>query len=99
MAAVDPRLFRFTQVARRNLVLSVATAALVIVQAWLLAGLITAAFQEGADLTELRTPMALTPRDTLSIRRGRSTIQNAGRAGETWRSAQAGAHPDRPRRH
>ena len=62
MAAVDPRLFGFTQAARRYLALSVAigvvTAALVIVQAWLLAGLITAAFQEGADLTELRTPMA-----------------------------------------
>ena len=62
MAAVDPRLFGFTQAARRYLGLSVAigvaTAALVIVQAWLLAGLITAAFQERADLTDLRTPMA-----------------------------------------
>jgi thiol reductant ABC exporter CydD subunit len=61
MPAVDPRLLRRTRAIRalwlRSTALGVATAALVVAQAWLLAGLLSASFQDGAGLRELRGPL------------------------------------------
>ncbi len=63
MRAVDPRLFRYTRSTRRFLGLSVGlgalTAVLVIVQAFVLAGVVVAAFQDGADLRSVRGPLVL----------------------------------------
>jgi ABC-type transport system involved in cytochrome bd biosynthesis fused ATPase/permease subunit len=61
MPAVDPRLLAQSRVVRvllaRSAALGIATAALVIAQAWLLAQLISASFQDGAGLAELRDPL------------------------------------------
>ena len=61
MPAVDRRLIARTWAIRalllRSAVLGVATAALVVAQAWLLAGLLSASFQDGAGLDELRGPL------------------------------------------
>ncbi|TCO23525.1 ATP-binding cassette subfamily C protein CydD [Kribbella steppae] len=61
MPAVDRRLIARTRAVRalllRSAALGVATAALVVAQAWLLAGLISASFQDGAGLDELRGPL------------------------------------------
>ncbi|MGH3462962.1 MAG: ABC transporter transmembrane domain-containing protein [Kribbellaceae bacterium] len=63
MPAVDPRLLAQSRVVRvllvRSAALGVATAALVIAQAWLLARLISASFQDGAGLAELRDPLLI----------------------------------------
>ena len=61
MPAVDRRLIARTRAVRalllRSAALGVATAALVVAQAWLLAGLLSASFQDGAGLDELRGPL------------------------------------------
>ncbi|TCN43048.1 ATP-binding cassette subfamily C protein CydD [Kribbella orskensis] len=61
MPAVDRRLIARTWAVRalllRSAALGVATAALVVAQAWLLAGLLSASFQDGAGLDELRGPL------------------------------------------
>lgn len=61
MKPLDPRLLRYARTTRVYLALSVAlgaaTAGLVIVQATLLADLITRAFLDGASLAALRTPL------------------------------------------
>ncbi|TDO48326.1 ATP-binding cassette subfamily C protein CydD [Kribbella sp. VKM Ac-2571] len=62
MPAVDRRLLRHTRSTRTFLVLSAvigtAQAVLILLQAWLLAGLIADAFLGGLDLTRLRGPLA-----------------------------------------
>ena len=61
MPAVDRRLIARTRAVRALLLwsaaLGVATAALVVAQAWLLAELLSASFQDGASVHELRSPL------------------------------------------
>ena len=61
MRAVDPRLLRYGRATRLFLMLSVAvgvaTAVLVIAQAWLLATVVTGGFALGKTVSQLRTPM------------------------------------------
>ncbi|WP_406056622.1 thiol reductant ABC exporter subunit CydD [Kribbella sp. NBC_00889] len=61
MPAVDRRLISRTRAVRtlllRSAFLGVATAALVVAQAFLLAGLLSRSFQDGAGLAELRGPL------------------------------------------
>lgn len=61
MPAVDPRLIRRTRAVRalwlRSTALGLATAALIVAQAWLLSGLLSESFQDGAGLAELRGPL------------------------------------------
>ncbi|WP_207947019.1 thiol reductant ABC exporter subunit CydD [Actinomadura sp. 7K507] len=63
MKPLDPRLLRYARTTRIFLLASVAlgaaTAALIIAQATLLAGMLTRAFLGGASLADLRTPMVL----------------------------------------
>jgi len=61
MPAVDRRLLTRTRAVRalllRSALLGIATAALVVAQAWLLAELLSRSFQDGAGLAELRAPL------------------------------------------
>ncbi|WP_207943251.1 thiol reductant ABC exporter subunit CydD [Actinomadura sp. KC345] len=63
MKPLDPRLLKYARTTRIFLLSSVAlgtaTAALIIAQATLLAGMLTRAFLGGASLADLRTPMLL----------------------------------------
>lgn len=62
MRPLDPRLLRYARATRAYLAVCVAlgvlTAGLVIAQAWLLARLVTGAFQQGEGLADLAGPMA-----------------------------------------
>jgi ATP-binding cassette subfamily C protein CydCD len=63
LPALDPRLLRHARATRRFLTLSVAlgslAALLIVAQAWLLAEVVSHAFDEGQSLQQLRTPMAI----------------------------------------
>ena len=74
MKPLDPRLLRYARTTRIFLLSSVAlgtaTAALIIAQATLLAGMLTRAFLGGATLSGLRTPMLL----LLAVVAGRALV-------------------------
>lgn len=63
MRALDPRLLRYARATRSFLAVSVGlgtiAAGLIVARAWLLAEVVTGAFVDGKDVTELRGPLEL----------------------------------------